>query len=415
MKKINIKEITCPFCSLLCDDINVIHDDKKYNVHNLKNKECSKKIEAFNINKKSILLPKIGNKISTFKDAINKSKLLIKAGNEIGILNLGADVASVRSAINLTSQINANFDHINSKYFFGNMNIVQRTGYIATTLMEVKNRSDVILIFGTKIFGKVPRLTEKILFPKSSLYIKKSKKKIFLVGQFPEKDIKKIKNNSQVTNINIKIEQIPEFISLINSKDGINNLNLSDNILNKVRLSLNKSKYATAIWSSSDFFKSQVSDIIISSITKFICDLNNRTRAVCLPISGNLGDSTSIQVSTWLTGFPVRFKGVNGIFKHDREAYDVTNLILNNQIDTAIYINTLSLEKIQLNKKIKNIVIGHPRTTCSLTPDVFIPVGVPGVDASGIMFRTDNVVTLPLSPFRQLNIPSSQQVLDKMV
>ena len=68
MKKINTKEITCPFCSLLCDDINVIHDDKRYNVHNLKNKECSKKIEAFNINKKSILLPKINNLMFNMKE-----------------------------------------------------------------------------------------------------------------------------------------------------------------------------------------------------------------------------------------------------------------------------------------------------------------------------------------------------------
>ena len=413
MKKIITKEITCPFCPLLCDDVNITYKNKKFKVNNLKNKECVKKFESFNINNKSALTPKIKNKISSYNDAILKSKLLIKKSNEIGILNRGADVASIRSAINLCSQINANFDHINSKYFFDNMNIVQRTGFVATTLMEVKNRADTILVFGNNVFNKAPRLIEKILAPDSSLYTKKNARKVFLIGQFSQKDINNLKKNLQVINVKIKINEIPKFLESINS--NINKKDRLSKILATLKTTLQKSKYVTAIYSSSDFFSTGMSGDIVNSITQFICNLNTTIRAACLPIAGNLGDASNNQVATWLTGFPVRFKGIDGIFKHDREAYDVTKLIENREIDLAIHLNSLSLEKINLNKKIKNIVIGHPQTTCSSPPDIFIPVGIPGIDSDGIMFRTDNVVSMPLKSFRDLEMPLLNQVIDKMV
>ena len=415
MKKNITEEITCPFCPLLCDDVSITHDNKKFKVNNLKNKECIKKFESFNINSKSVLVPKIKNKISSFNDAILNSKLLIKQANEIGILNRGADVASIRSAINLCSQINANFDHANSKYFFDNMNIVQRSGFIATTLMEVKNRADTILVFGNNVFNKAPRLIEKILSPKSSLYTRRKARKIFLIGEFSQKNINDLKKHLQVTYMKIKLNKIPQFLESINSNKNNYKMNVSKKILTALKLSLRKSKYITAIYSSSDFYTTGISGSIVNSITQFICDLNTTIRAACLPIAGNLGDASNNQVATWLTGFPVRFKGVNGIFKHDREAYDVTKLIENNEIDLAIHFNSLSLDKIKLNKKIKNIVIGHPQTSCTSPPDVFIPIGIPGIDSSGIMFRTDNVVSMPLKSFRNLKIPLLNQVIDKMV
>jgi len=414
MEKKNTKEFTCPFCSLLCDDINVVSTNNKYRVVNLKNKQCLKKIESYNIDKNSYLLPKIFRKTSTLTNAINNSKKLIKKANEIGILNLGSDMSAIRSLINLSSQINASVDHVNSRFFFTNMNIIQRSGYMATSLMEVKNRSDVILIFGNKIMEKSARLFERAIFPNSSLFVKKNKKKVFLIGEFPERELKLLKNKPQITNIKLKLDLIPQLLKAIDPHKDINESRISKKIINKLQLAIKNSAYATAIWSTSDFSKADSSDFIINSISQFICNLNIRNRAACLPISGNLGDATSSQVTTWLTGFPTRIKGVDGFFKHDREAYDVSNLINNNEVDLAIYLNCLSLEKIQINKKIKNIVIGHPKTTFSSPPDIFIPVGIPGVDFQGVMYRTDNIISLLLKSIRELNLLTPKQVLDQL-
>ena len=87
------------------------------------------------------------------------------------------------------------------------------------------------------------------------------------------------------------------------------------------------------------------------------------------------------------------------------------NIRSSNNCDLVVHINVMSQKKLLLNKQHKNIVIGCPSTKFNITPDVFIPCGVPGVDYPGHVFRTDNVVSLPLTAVRIPNLKSSQEIL----
>ncbi len=64
-----------------------------------------------------------------------------------------------------------------------------------------------------------------------------------------------------------------------------------------------------------------------------------------------------------------------------------------------------------LNKNHKNIIIGQPATKYNIEPDAFIPCGVPGIDYKGHIFRTDNVVSLPLSEIKISKHQSAQEIL----
>ena len=68
-----------------------------------------------------------------------------------------------------------------------------------------------------------------------------------------------------------------------------------------------------------------------------------------------------------------------------------------------------------LNKKHKNIVIGRLSTKFNIDPDVFIPCGVPGIDYPGHVFRTDNVVSLPLTAVKIPNLKSTQEILREII
>jgi formylmethanofuran dehydrogenase subunit B len=45
-------------------------------------------------------------------------------------------------------------------------------------------------------------------------------------------------------------------------------------------------------------------------------------------------------------------------------------------------------------------------------PDVFIPVGTPGIDHTGHAYRLDNVVAIRLKKLRDSNLPSTATVLN---
>ena len=410
----NIKNLTCPFCSMHCDDISVTMKNDQYKVGQ-KNTVCAKKIESYNLNTKSIVMPMIGKKVVKLSEALKKISNLIKGHNETLILNHGVELAGLRSILSFASQRNCIVDHVNSKFLYQNIGIVQRTGYMATSLTETKNRADAIIIFGNEVLTKTPRLIDKVLTPKDSLF-STSKKEIILIGDFSAKIVKNIKGKGKcnITNIKLDLNLIDDFLKLLATDDLKLLKGLKKSELIKIKNIVNKSKYIVATWTASDFVKTLNPKKIIAAICKYIVDLNVSSRAACMPISGILADETSSQALTWMTGFPSSIKHIDGAFKHDRNAFNSQKLIDEKNVDVVIHISTINSGKLKINKDITNIVLGHPNTTFTSTPDIFIPVGIPGIDYEGIMFRTDKVVSVALKKIRDIKLPSTQNILDNL-
>ena len=58
--------------------------------------------------------------------------------------------------------------------------------------------------------------------------------------------------------------------------------------------------------------------------------------------------------------------------------------------------------------------MGHPNSIFDNMPDIFIPVGIPGVDYDGIMFRTDNVVSVALKKIRNIKLPTTENIINQL-
>jgi formylmethanofuran dehydrogenase subunit B len=116
-------------------------------------------------------------------------------------------------------------------------------------------------------------------------------------------------------------------------------------------------------------------------------------------------------VSTWLTGYPTRSR-----FNNDVPEYDTYHFATAKQLascDALLWVSTFNPHPIP-DTQAPVIVIGHPDTQFEHMPDVFIPVGIPGVDHSGQMFRMDSSITLPLKKLRDTNLPGLSEVIGKI-
>ncbi|MBH70976.1 MAG: hypothetical protein CMI97_00590 [Pelagibacteraceae bacterium] len=404
MKNINF---TCPFCSLLCDDVQL--EIKKNNFKPI-NSGCSLLISSLKKKIDDQFSRVNGEKVNISK-AITELSLLIKKSKSTLFTGMGTDIKGTKSALNIIDKYKCIIDHFSGDSYSKNLKSMQETGGFFLTLSELKNRSDTIIIFQSS-GEELPRLFEKYIFPKKTINNLKKRKVIFVGTKVPQFFYK----NKKIINF--------EFIKL----DSINLLNFISSIRNSINFEmkevkdkrilyllgiLKKTNYGAILWNASEF-QNDISDVIINEINLLIQDLNKFTRFSGLSLSASDHILTVNEVLLWQTGFPIRTSFANGAPVHDINQFSTKKLIDNKDIDLAVWINSFNEKKIIINKKIKNVLIGIPSHPQKNNVDIFIPVGTPGLDHNSHLLRVDKVVSMPLKKIRNISLPSVDQILDKV-
>ncbi len=404
---------TCPACGLLCDDVT----PNAATTVNVKN-GCSKAIHFFeqsfsaNIDASPSLAGKacdLNTAIKAAADILNKSKSALFAG-------LGTEVQGMRSLMRLAEKTNATLDHMHSNSTVRNTLTMQNGGWLTTTLAEVKNRADVILSIGTDIATSHPRFFEKTVWNTESLFNKPTPEVIYLGVPAEKTKAGTAPNGTAPTVIDADTDKLPEIINALNAL--LNNKKIKAESAGGVNVAtltalvdkLKAAKYAVIIWSASSF-KFSHAELTIQSITQLINLLNENTRAAGLPLNSGDGDSSVNNTSTWLSGYPTRSRYVDG--KPEYDTYHFSADKLASSSDALLWISTFNPYPPPLTAA-PTIVIGHPATKFERQPDVFIPVGIPGVDHAGQMFRMDSSITLPLNKLRDNQLPKLSDVIHQI-
>ncbi|MEX0615663.1 MAG: formylmethanofuran dehydrogenase subunit B, partial [Methylophaga sp.] len=209
---------------------------------------------------------------------------------------------------------------------------------------------------------------------------------------------------------------LPEVLSvlraLINGKtvqaEMVGGIKVSD--LQQLTDTLKAAKYSVFAWSGMqlDFDHAEAS---IQMLCEAIKDLNKDTRSSGLPLGGKQGDTTVNAVASWQSGYPMRSSFQRGYPEYDPFIFDSRRMLAENETDLLIWINAFNVEGTPPASSAKTFVIGRSGMQFETEPEVFIPVGVPGIDHVGRTFRCDSVVSVPLKKLRDSGLPSVFDVL----
>lgn len=404
---------TCPACGLLCDDIT-LNSGSALSVQN----RCAKGIRFFEntFNTSVLASPLLMGKPTNLETAINAAAEILSNSSQSLFAGLGTEVYGMRAILNLAKKTNATLDHMHSESTVSNTRTMQNSGWLTTTLAEVKNRADVILAVGTDITSSHPRFFEKLAWNTDNLFDKPTPELIFLGAPEASAKVNVAPNGKMPTIIPAAIAQLPEIINALNTLLNGKKLNteavagIPTNTLTALVEKLKAAKYAVIVWSASAL-KIPQAELTIQSIVQLINKLNENSRAAGLPLNSGDGDSSVNNVSTWLSGYPTRIRFYNGTPEYDTYHFATAKQLAS--CDALLWISTFNPHQIP-DTQVPVIVIGHPDTQFERMPDVFIPVGIPGVDHNGQMFRMDSSITLPLKKLRNSNLPSLSEVIAKI-
>lgn len=410
-----IIEVPSPFCGIGTDDLTVQVDGVSLKV--IKN-GCAVNTPAFEqaVTETS---PRVDGKDVSFDEAVAKAAALLKNTNQPVIGGCATDVSGMRALLALADRSGAVVDNMNFTGARNNFLALQDSGWMNTTLAEVKNRCDLLLVVGIDLESFAPRFFERYLWNEESMFLDDtSKREIIYLGKAPSGSASTSPSGQKAQVFECTNEELPDVIAVLRALvkgnpirvDSVGGIAVSD--LQGIADKLKAASYSVVTWAAGALAYSQA-ELTVQTLSEMIKDINNQnTRSSGLPLGGKEGDQTANQVCGWTTGYPARTRFSSGFPEYDPYLNDTNFLLSNGEADALVWVQAFNVKAVPPVTDLPTIVVGRSGMTFTKEPDVFIPVGTPGIDHAGHAYRMDNVVAIRLKKLRDSGLPSTADVLN---
>ncbi|MGZ4996663.1 MAG: formylmethanofuran dehydrogenase subunit B [Methylobacter sp.] len=410
-----ITEVPSPFCGIGTDDLTIQVDGVSLKV--IKN-GCAVNTPAFEqaITDTS---PRVDGKDVSLDVAVAKAAALLKNTNQPVIGGCATDVNGMRALLALADRSGAVVDNMNFTGARNNFLALQDSGWMNTTLAEVKNRCDLLLVVGIDLESFSPRFFERYLWNEESMFLEDTgKREVIYLGKAPSGNASTSPNGQKALVFECANEDLPDVVAVLRALvkgnpirvDSVGGIAVAD--LQAIADKLKAASYSVVTWAAGALAYSQA-ELTVQTLSEMVKDINSQnTRSSGLPLGGKEGDQTANQVCGWTTGYPARTRFSSGFPEYDPYLNDANFLLNNGEADALVWVQAFNAKAVPPATDLPTIVVGRSGMTFAKEPDVFIPVGTPGIDHAGHAYRMDNVVAIRLKKLRDSGLPSTADVLN---
>ena len=410
-----ITEVPSPFCGIGTDDLTIQADGISIKVTE---NGCLVNTPAF---EQSITdtRPRVGGKEVSLKHAVNTAAKLLTRANQPVIGGCATDVNGMRALMALADRKGAVVDNMNFTAAKRNFLALQDSGWMNTTLAEIKNRCDLFVVIGCDLEAFAPRFYERYLWNKESMFLNDtSAREVIYIGKKPSANASTSPNKTKAQVLECADADLPEVLAVLRAlikgnpvlTEEVAGIAVAD--LQEVADKLKAASYGVVAWAAGALGFSQA-ELTVQTICELVKDVNaSGVRCSGFPLGGKEGDQTANQVCGWQTGYPARMRFSSGIPEYDPFLYDINEMFANGEADAFLWVQAFNSSAVPPHGgKIPTIVVARSGMVFEEEPDVFIPVGTPGIDHVGHAYRLDNVVAIRLKKLRDSGLPSTAEVL----
>jgi formylmethanofuran dehydrogenase subunit B len=410
-------EVPSPFCGIAADDLQVKVEGNRLTV--LKN-GCAVTQPAFE-QEIGESTPQIQGKAATLEAAVARTAEILAQAQLPLIGGLATDVEGIRAALALADRYGAVVDHLASEAALHNLLALQDTGWITTTLSEVKNRVDLFLVVGSDIEASFPRFFERYIWNPETLFSQDTtQREIIYLGPPPRGQAAYAPDGRAPLVIPCSQDQLPDVIAVLQAQllgnplwaEAVAGIAMGE--LAALTDRLKQARYGVISWAAEQW-EFPHAELTIQMLCQLIMTLNETTRCSGLPLGGKNGQITATQVCAWQTGYPMRISFGRGYPDYDPYHYSIQRLLGSGEADALIWIAAFDQKDLPPATSIPTVVLGRAGMPLIQTPEVFIPVGTPGIDHRGYTYRTDSVVVVPLCKLRDSGLPRTAEVLNAVL
>ncbi|MBI2798884.1 MAG: formylmethanofuran dehydrogenase [Gammaproteobacteria bacterium] len=404
------EDVTCTYCGLLCDDLVVRTDGAT--VTPIRN-ACAKATAAY-ADSSARVTAFIAGQPAAIEHAITSAVNLLRKARQPLVAGLGADLAGLRAAFALAEHCGAVVDHLHGGALRQNLKVLQSRGWQTTTLSELRNRADLVVLVGVDVNVNYQNLIPRFLSPTAALQPERRReRRLIYLG--PNQGAPSACGELPLDTLRCDTDALPTLLRALQSAlagGTVSGAPKRRKLLVELAAKIKAAAYPVFVWAAGQLDPAHA-DLTISAVCDIVASLNRTQRAAGLNLGGDDGGQTAVSAATWLTGFPLSVSYAGNTLDYAPERWSADALLRDRAVDLCVWISAFSprLPPVAANA-IPTIVLGPPGMTPAKNA-VYIPVGTPGIDHAGQLIRTDAVVSLPLRQLRHSNLLTVADVLGR--
>ncbi|NJD06736.1 MAG: formylmethanofuran dehydrogenase subunit B, partial [Methylococcaceae bacterium] len=176
------ENVPSPFCGIASDDLTIRVEGQQLTVLNNGDAVTTAGFQQ-HVGDAS---PRLSGNPTDPATAVAAAAQLLKTSHLPVFSGFGTDVNDTRAALALADRCGAVVDQARAEGGLRNLLVLADSGWMACTLAELKNRVDVLVVFGSDIEADFPRFYERFVWNAETLFGQDtSKREIIYIGKAP--------------------------------------------------------------------------------------------------------------------------------------------------------------------------------------------------------------------------------------
>nr|CAA61215.1 tungsten formylmethanofuran dehydrogenase [Methanothermobacter thermautotrophicus] len=410
-----VKNVVCPFCGTLCDDIICkVEDNEIVGTINACRIGHSKFVHAEGaVRYKKPLIRKNGEFVEvSYDEAIDKAaKILAESKRPLMYGWSCTECEAQAVGVELAEEAGAVIDNTASVCHGPSVLALQDVGYPICTFGEVKNRADVVVYWGCNPMHAHPRHMSRNVFARG-FFRERGRSDRTLIVVDPRKT-----DSAKLADIHLQLDFDRDY-ELLDAMRAylLGNEILYDEVAGVPREQieeavevLKKAQFGILFFGMG-ITHSRGKHRNIDTAIMMVEDLNDYAKWTLIPMRGHYNVTGFNQVCTWESGYPYCVDFSEGEPRYNPGETGANDLLQNREADAMMVIASdpgahFPQRALERMAEIPVIAIEPHRTPTTELADIIIPPAIVGMEAEGTAYRMEGV---PIRMKKVVDSASSQ-------
>lgn len=411
-----IANVACTMCGCVCDDLQVTVEGRRITAIS---PGCAL-AEPWLVGQTTADGPQaqINGQVASLDDAIQRSAEILKSAESPLVYGLSrSSTPGQQAAVRLADKLGACIDTTASTCHAPSIMAVQSVGESTSSLGEIRNRSNLVIYWGSDPLESHPRHVERFVEARG-MFVPDGRAGRHMVVVDAQRT-----STAEIADTFVQVESGGDFeliwalraILKAQPLDKQQVAGVHRDELHRLAQLLKSCRYG-AVFFGLGLTKHGAAHANVEALLRLVTDLNAQTRFVArrMRIPGDVAGADT--VLCWQTGFPFSVNLARGYPRYNPGEYTANNLLERGEVDAVLLVGSEGIEKLSAGasaylRRIPIIILDYPSVVSPVPANVHFTTAIYGVHRPGTAYRMDEV-PIPLRKILDSPLPADHEILD---